>query len=353
MSEITNNPKLMFVKFIHSTREHDLAKPKKKGLALENQVREGDKDVMMKWNDGLHFRKFIKAAGVALDGDGNPTESDLYFWGEWEPASYVVEALQDGDKKHLPAFLHEPVLFVNEKNGGTNTDPLVLGKNFMYSCCQQHKDKKKPTKKVISTRMRALKKGSIIVFGSQIDRDASVPKFVVDTVFVVGDSQEYTSENARKKLTNFVKEENYLKIMGIEDWNKPQGGQHAGGCVSIACGDAGAGEKKCGTVSEEPFTSYRGVTYDECPDGPFCFVPCKTALSEKDGKRMGFERPVLTLTRGGVDIINAKQPNGFKTTELDSEDDAKELWEQIKQSILDQGFSLGVHFDYRKEVLPK
>ena len=68
-----------------------------------------------------------------------------------------------------------------------NTDPFIFGGCFLYSNCYQTN----------SLGLRNLAKGSVIAFGSKVNRE---PKWALDTVLVVRDSFPYDPLDPRKGL---------------------------------------------------------------------------------------------------------------------------------------------------------
>lgn len=311
----TKIKKLLFVQFPHPGSEHTLTPQQYAG------IRKGHK-VIKEWNCGTHKRKFMKARGIAMDGEYNKiNETELYFWGEWEPTSYVTGLFHNACGRKLPKYLHEPFYAPSARRGGeakgmnccgTNTDPFVFADNFLYSCCHQIVNGK-------PTQLQELEPGSIIVFGSKIDN-----QFVVDTVFVVGESKKYTARSARKDLAGFVPDD-YYGIMNFSEWD-------ASDCVT----------------DDRVFTCYRGVSYVENPTGLFSFVPCKTELQEVNGRKVGFERPVIPSE--AFDLIKAQSATNFKKSVLASKSDAARIWEKIKDIVLAQGFSLAVRLEYESSI---
>ncbi|WP_278035863.1 hypothetical protein [Flavobacterium nitratireducens] len=94
--------------------------------------------IIRKWsNDVVHFRKFIQNNGhyvIDLE-DLQPSQADLFFWGEWEGNSYFDE-FPNADYRILPNGLHK--LFHSTKiRGLQNTDPYIYGENFKYCVCKQ------------------------------------------------------------------------------------------------------------------------------------------------------------------------------------------------------------------------
>lgn len=312
---------LMFVQFPHSGFEHQLTKDEE-----EKSLKD--------WNYGMHKRKFMKCIGSVIDQDLKCRESDLYFWGEWEPTSYARVLDQTADGHALPRYLQYPVLILNSNGRPTtpwhakdkctqvvncvstegdlcqNTDPYVFSDHFLYSCCRQLRKNKR-------TKLQDLLSGSIILFGSSFDTKTDDPLFAVDTVFVVGEARKYYPKTVQQDLHGFVPDE-YYTIMGFQKWPK-----------------------------RAPFTCYQGVSYKERPEGPFSFVPCKTELPLEGGKRVGFKRPFIRMSDleyNGNNLVNPLNTRTFSAHVIASETDAVQLWEKVKNIILSQGFSLGVQF---------
>ena len=50
------------------------------------------------WNRGDHERKFLKNPGIYLENDCYKN-SDLVFWGEWEPQSDVIQHFDETRKE--------------------------------------------------------------------------------------------------------------------------------------------------------------------------------------------------------------------------------------------------------------
>ena len=315
----------MFVQFPHSGFEHQLTKDEEEKFLKD-------------WNYGMHKRKFMKCIGSVVDQNLKCRESDLYFWGEWEPTSCAESLDRMADGHALPKYLQYPVLILNSNGKPTspwyasvkctqtinsvqtkgkralcqNTDPYVFSDHFLYSCCRQQRKNKR-------TKLQDLLPGSIILFGSSFDTKTDDPIFAVDTVFVVGEAREYTPENVKQDLHGFVPDE-YYTIMGFQKWPK-----------------------------RAPFTCYQGVSYKERPEGPFSFVPCKIELPLEGGKRVGFKRPFIRMSDleyNGNNLVNPLNTRTFSAHVIASETDAVQLWEKVKNIILSQGFSLGVQIKH-------
>lgn len=313
--------KLLFVQFPHPGSEHTLTPQQLASLRSGHRV-------VKEWNTGTHKRKFMKAKGVAVDEENKEISgAELYFWGEWEPTSYVTGLSHNVGGCKLPKYLHEPFYDPSYKHSGegkgtncngTNTDPFVFADNFLYSCCHQVTNGK-------PTQLQELEPGSIIVFGSKVDS-----QFVMDTVFVVGESRKYTARNARKDLAGFVPED-YYGIMNFGTW-----------------------DTSCCVADSTEYTCYKGISHAEKPMGPFSFVPCRGELQEVNGKRVGFERPVIPLEGldfkyNGEELINPQSATNFKTSVLVSASDVTDIWNRLKEMVLSQGFSLAIRLEYERK----
>lgn len=274
-----------------------------------------------------HHRKFLEAKGDSIqNGVLSSQLTQLRFWGEWEPDSYVQE-LSIGSS---PRFLHTPFLrdplpnlpsYASNACGtkpacGTepmcgaqavtqnrlqNTDPFVFGDSFLYSNCQQITKKGKPT------GMTQLEIGSIILFGSRVNGN-----FALDTVFVVGDKKPYTPQNMSNDLAGFVPSD-YPQIMQLSGTQK--------------------------------YVCYKGATYSNHCNGMYSFVPCKIS----NGKNVGFSRAVLTpadfQSCNMSHILSDRQTQGRKITEVNGHE-AKQVWDSVRLAILKQNFLEGFNFQW-------
>jgi len=123
-------------------------------------------------NEPVHYRKFIQNNGLYVNGlkDLQPSQADLYFWGEWEGNSYFNKFPIAG-YRILPNGLHK--LFHSTKiRGLQNTDPYIYGDNFKYCVCKQ------------TGRLTKLMLNDLILFGTVVP---SLNKFYIDTVFIIKD----------------------------------------------------------------------------------------------------------------------------------------------------------------------
>lgn len=312
---------VLIVQFTHPGGEHAVSRKE-----LTNGIKE--------WNYGPHRRKFMKAVGqyVMKDGALSPKQ-DLLFWGEWEPTSKIHPISNIFGV--VPKYVHEPFLpkgpsglilppfnngkFVTRKGikeplCRQNTDPFVFGDYFLYSVCKQRKKKRNSTLSEF-TKLGELEKGSIILFGSTISKKHGGPYFVLDTVLVVDDYKAYHSKNAPYSLSGFVPND-YCDLMGFVHWDP--GNDHI---------------------------CYKGSTVDKPINGMFSFVPCKPCSSGE----VGFPRVVLTKADMTIisdnlisDNLNAA-PKFSDVTNIT----LTSCWKQICNIVKQQGFELGVNFEYQ------
>jgi hypothetical protein len=194
-----------------------------------------------------------------------------------------------------PHWLHEPYWELpRHRRHLQNTDPLVFGDSFLYSNCRQARNRK----------LRKLVPGSLVVFGSKLQRE-----FVVDTVFVVGqEAEDFTGATAGE--------------VRCDEWTN-----------AVVFDRLRLSPK----AAEQSFRLYRGTTHREAPGGPFSFVPCRP-YREADPT---FPRPALRLPRRWI------EPNlamGAKATAA-SAAEMLELWEEIVHQMGQAGLALGVRLD--------
>jgi hypothetical protein len=269
-----------FVQFIHPGGEHS---PDQGGLKF--------------WNRDQHRRKFLRSGGRYVDG-GEVNEGEVVFWGEWEPESRVVaryaDRVPDG-----PHFLYEP-FFVEHHDGAwrQNTDPFVFGERFHYTGCLQH-TRRGPT------QLRFLAQGSLVLFGSCREKS----RFVVDTVFVVGDFIDHAARDWSEVLDGRVSS-TYRKVT-LEPWyggSPPEGQSHR---------------------------LYFGATPADRVGGMFSFFPCKAY--EANGR--GFARPEVHIPG----LITPHLTQGKKIARDLSLTELGDLWEQVVRQVEEQGLSLGTY----------
>jgi hypothetical protein len=252
--------------------------------------------IIREWsNDSVHFRKFIHNNGYYVNAlqDLNPSQDELYFWGEWEGNSFF-NPFPKADFRILPNGLHK-LFHSTVIRGLQNTDPYIYGEDFKYCVCKQN------------GQLIRLVLDDLILFGTVVP---SLNKFYIDTVFVIKDHDLSSNVQATSgaSYTQAYKEETleqlneYLKIPTNTNSHKV----------------------------------YNSKTWWDDKDY-FSFVPCKLSYDT-----IGFERLFIELSNQIFQL--SYNPTGKSFLEkcvLNSQD----LWKEIVKVCLKQGFKLGVKFD--------
>jgi hypothetical protein len=291
-------PKIIY--FFHPGKEHGYDKNcSQNGVLLKD------------WNCGEHRRKFLLNEGSYIK-NGKKYKGKLLFWGEWEPPSEVKKLQSNSSQPENPKYLHIPFLPTDEqikkyqkKIGKTSqckksccrdaesccrdTDPFVFGKSFIYEICLQRH----------FTSLRNLEKGSLIIFGSHLNK-----RFVIDTVFVVKNVKEHYS---------------------FEDVIKMNLGKYPEIATKFIIAN-----------SNNKFTLYTGATYEDQVNGMYSFVPAKVY----DGQEKGFPR--ISLPKSS---IHEKQNMGIAKKDNASEKDISDLWRDIKKEV-SKNHVLGINFKF-------
>lgn len=287
--------KLLIVQFPHPGKEYIKS-------CFEHGV---DKSLTKPWTEisaKSHHRSFLQCEGTYRAGNGKTGIGSLNFWGEWEgPADvkFLKPALGDD-----PKWLLTP-RYPKKTESGMNTDPFVFNGPFRYSFCRQEN----------KVSLRNLAVGSMVLFGSTKDG-----RFVLDTVFVVGKNCG-TFESYSKK-----------KSLGLF-------GQMNIGAILKEAGAGQCGGKKCGEAPQA--TAYAGATPESPANGIYSFAPAKLA----SGKDSVFARPVLDEDVFG-EFISPNLSQNIKNTPASPADIVK-IWKTLTQTLLQQGFVLGVRFDIK------
>lgn len=281
---MSQSESVCFVQFLHPGGEHLPDAADAKG-----------------WNTGAHRRKFLLSPGKAIR-KGQVVESDLVFWGEWEPQSELVAHFPNpanGEPEYLwRPFLALPTTYV----GLQNTDPFVFGA-FLYGICQQYR-------KTGPTSLRHLGRGSVILFGSSLQGH-----FVLDTVFVVKDWIDHNKNTLRDLLHGRVPEQ-YIDA------------------VIRPLYESGRKKDACSDDEGRSWRLYRGATYDEPVDGMYSFFPC---LPQIDGRRT-FRRPSIDDER----IVTSSARQGFRLNPQPRLADVVRLWQSVAERVQEQLW-LGIH----------
>lgn len=164
----TSTERLLFIQFMHPGKEH---RP--------------DTERTKYWNTGDHKRKFVKNPGAFLTNQNAREYDHICFWCEWEPQSEVLKEFPNPEKNY-PRFIYSLYWappssygYIDglRKKAYQNTDPFIFETPFKYALCQQQ------------GKMKYLDRGSVILFGSQVERR----HFCLDTVFVVDHWLEYSN----------------------------------------------------------------------------------------------------------------------------------------------------------------
>ncbi len=271
------------------------------------------KSKLMGWNIGTHKRKFLISKGEYLS-EGEKKESELMFWGEWEPPS-TVERLETQNNSENPQFLHRPLLShkdleANISLGYQNTDPFVFENEFKYFICKQVKNDK-------PTTLARLDKGSLILFGSTKGKKSQEAFFQLDTVFVVADYVEYIpgQKIQDKRITDFYKKLTLEKCFNYTS--------------------------KCSPRATEPtnlkFRIYIGATFENPYEGMYSFVPAKIF----NGEKTGFPRIKLQ----NLDFITNNLNASPKISSFDQIDPIKKAWDIVRGVTHEQGCIEAVKFE--------
>jgi len=269
---------------------------RQKPFKLGNGYRQFANIIIREWsNDSGHFRKFIQNNGYYVNGleDLNPTQVELYFWGEWEGNSFF-NPFPRANYKILPNGLHKPFHSSIIKNI-QNTDPYIYGDNFRYCVCKQ------------TGHLTNLLYDDLILFGTVVP---SLNKFYIDTIFVVLDHE--SSSNVQ--TTGGANYSQVYKEETLEQLNE---------YLKVP-------------INVNNKRLYLGKTWWDDNEF-FSFVPCKPNYDN-----IGFERLFLDLNNEIFQL--SRNPTGksfLKKCRLSS----KDLWKEIVKISVEQGFKLGVKFD--------
>lgn len=262
------------------------------------------------WNTGKHKRKFLLTKGKYVDGD-SVKDSDLTFWGEWEPPSHVKN-LNSQPTKFFPKWLHRPYLPKSIPNPQEsqddyqNTDPCVFGENFKYFLCKQFKPKNRTV-----TKLSRLDKGSLILFGSTANQNKETAFFQLDTVFVVSDYLEYD-----------ISDKNALSGLGI----------YRNFSFKMAFPQPADYSLK--------LRLYKGATFNEPYEGMYSFSPAKPWHNEN----LGFPRVQLK----DMDYLTNNLNAAPKYSDV-SISRVNSFWREIVEITRKSGCVEGVKFYFNQE----
>ena len=241
-----------------------------------------------------HARKFMQLDGEWIDDAGARHSGVLWAWGEWEAPSEMLRELYQPHNSGYPRYLWSPYFI--ELPGGYeglhNTDPFIFGERMLYTNCKQSS----------FPVLRRLDRGSVIAFGSMKNY-----RWILDTVFVVAESVEYTAPEARIALADHASDV-FLEVT--------------------------AGPL---TDNEETglFRFYRGATPEDPVDGMFSFFPAMIA-----GGSRGFERPSIYLPKP---YFTETFRRGVKSSCDLAYSTLFGIWESLVEQVLNAGLVLGTH----------
>jgi hypothetical protein len=276
----------------HPGKEFEISHTSKKQSSQDSYFFNGStvKGIRL-WNRNDHYRKFIEINGIYVDSINNavPKKALLRFWGEYEGHTEfeLLNPINNDPYWNNPKAVHRP-FYCNQNINNQNTDPFLFGDNFYYAICKK-------------ANLKDLCSGDIVLFGSEFGGKLNV-KFYLDTLFIIKNSQPSILDD---NLYDLDYQESTLKRIGISNCTNGTLPIHTGVCFSDS--------KKC-----------------------FSFFPCNSQNSVDNS----FGRPIIDTVSLGLRTPGAR--TGSKSRLLTTEEDINILWKNIAESVLKQGFSLGV-----------
>jgi hypothetical protein len=285
------------------------------------------------WNEGMHRRAFLRASqALTADLTGGQTRHDeVVLWAEWEAEATAVQtAALDGAGGH--DWLSENILTPiarpppADARNPQNTDPFVFGPTFLYCCCKQVRANGS------ATILRALSPGSLVIFGSQLDG-----VFVLDTVFVVADGEDYDAARGPEVFHQRVPAafvDVTLKPLAWTaeayadpdtKWSEEDELRACGACRGASLGSQ--------------FRLYRGATPEKPVNDMFSFSPCRPTAHPEPG----FARPRITgaFVNPALNMGFRQYPHGREATEAEVND----TWRRVADQVLANRLLLGTHFE--------
>ena len=239
------------------------------------------------WNEGDHRRAFLRASPAWTSDimSGQTRHDEVVLWAEWEaeamavPTAATAEEVLTGSPRYiLTPIAHPPPAGARNPQ---NTDPFVFGPEFIYCCCKQVRANG------AATLLRNLDPGSLVLFGSQIGG-----AFVLDTVFVVADGEDYDPAHGPEVFHGRVPDA-FVDVTlrplarGTETRVDPDTGWSEEDELR-ACGVS-----RCASHGTH-FRLYRGATPDKPVNGMFSFSPCQPIADPEPGfARPGIEGPFI------------------------------------------------------------
>lgn len=288
---------MRIVQFIHPGAEFPI------NDRNSNLLNNGSRAV--RWStEGKHYRRLIKHRGSFVDGD-DVNEGELAFWTEWEGPT-VATRFNSPTCRLCAKYYHEvqkptvPQGVGNRANcragngGLLNTDPCVFGRTFKYALCQQHEN----------GVLRSLAENSLILFLSRIQGT-----YYLDTLFVVGESRDYTTGSANNIICS-----NEYRTLTLDRLSEGQN-----------------------------LTFYRGKRYPQCHT-LFSFTPAKIWSNDNDIRcRCPLDLALINQV-AQQDIFNTNLTRKFKSTNLNQVNGVTNIWKEIVNQVRNNGFVLGISF---------
>jgi len=177
----------------------------------------------------------------------------------------------------------------------------VFGDTFRFSNCKQLTPRGRPS------ALQSLTRGSVILFGSQLDRE-----FVLDTLFVVADATPYVPAEA-----GALDVDDAFRICTLESLTTLEHEQI--------------------DVANARLTLFRAATFNASVAGMFSFVPARPA----HGAAIRFARPTIILP-GYVNPDSKQSPSGARCPRTHNE--VHSVWASVRRQVLDAECVLGVTF---------
>ena len=277
------------------------------------------------WNLGRHGRRLLRHEGNYVDARGNYLSGDLAFWNEYEAPTRHTP-IQGGLRGWQYAEnYHEIIVPVPPKPSGRrrqyaacccNTDPCVFGDTFKYSNCQQ----------VPNGVLWNVPVGSVILFCAHKDN-----LFALDTVFVVGQTGIPYSVPVQANQMPFVVSQNYH---------------------DVTLGNLLPRPYRRHMINQ--FMFYRGANVmhrnGRVEGTPiYSFTPARIFNSQNYNERCMIDLAQLN-NHVGQSLQNCQfsvgKTQGFKDVFTGPSADVEGVWKEVRDQVLNQGFVLGVHFDW-------
>lgn len=242
-----------------------------------------------------HQRTFLQCPGAYVY-DGLPVESELVFWGEWEPEALVLHHFPTLEERH-PRFIFQPYYEKpNRYVGLHNTDPFVFGGFYCTFCYQKG-----------NARTKHMSQGSVVLFGSH-----RRGHFFLDTVLVVKNFLDHDKVGWRMELKSQVPE-------AYKDVTLEPG--YASGQTS--------------------YRLYLGAKYIDPYDGMYSLFPCLPAGQQPKS----FARPKIVLPG----VVSGGMKQNYKAEPLASITEARDIWEAVREQVIKQGLAIGIGAQIAKQ----